>query len=504
MSATDYEDVLVETLLPHPKNPRRGNIPAIRKSIETNGWYGALVVQRQTRYVLAGNHRLEAVRQMGWISVPVLWLDCDDKTAEKILLADNRTSDLATYDSDSLAALLVGLRDDDGLLGTGWTDDDYKRLLSREEDEPTGPTLADRFLLPPFSVLDARSGWWRERKQRWLALGIRSELGRPDRVPGGGGGAHTKTAYLRTQEDGSLAPGLGRREKLLYPNVTSRDPAHYAKKRAVERKLGRELTTEEFQREFYVNDQDGGGLAETGTSVFDPVLVELVVRWFSPPGGLVLDPFAGGSVRGIVSGALGRRYVGVDLRAEQIESNEEQAEQLARRLVEPPAWRVGDARDCAAFVPDGEMADLVFTCPPYFDLEVYSDDPDDLSRAETYDAFLDGLRQSIKSAAGALRDDRFAVFVVGEVRDKRGIYRGLVPDVVRLAAAEGLGYYNEAILVTPAGSLPVRAGRFFEATRKLGRTHQTVLVFVKGDPKAATQACGKVDVALEEGQNPLA
>jgi DNA modification methylase len=52
---------------------------------------------------------------------------------------------------------------------------------------------------------------------------------------------------------------------------------------------------------------------QSGTSIFDPVLCELAYRWFSPPAGLVLDPFAGGSVRGIVAAKLGRRYVGVDL-----------------------------------------------------------------------------------------------------------------------------------------------------------------------------------------------
>src|SRR5208337_4090190 len=57
--------------------------------------------------------------------------------------------------------------------------------------------LGEKFLLPPFSVLNAREGWWQERKRAWLALGIQSELGRGDILPGGGGGAHTKTCYLR-------------------------------------------------------------------------------------------------------------------------------------------------------------------------------------------------------------------------------------------------------------------------------------------------------------------
>jgi hypothetical protein len=73
-----------------------------------------------------------------------------------------------------------------------------------------------------------------------------------------------------------------------------------------------------------------GGMAsgQSGTSIFDPVLCELAYRWFSPPGGLVLDPFAGGSVRGIVAAKCGREYIGVDLRPEQVAANREQAARI--------------------------------------------------------------------------------------------------------------------------------------------------------------------------------
>lgn len=67
-------------------------------------------------------------------------------------------------------------------------------------DVPRGAhdsTLGDRFLIPPFSVLNAREGWWQDRKRAWLSIGIQSELGRGDILPGGGGGAHTKTCWRR-------------------------------------------------------------------------------------------------------------------------------------------------------------------------------------------------------------------------------------------------------------------------------------------------------------------
>ena len=231
----------------------------------------------------------------------------------------------------------------------------------------------------------------------------------------------------------------------------------------------------------------------TGTSIFDPVLCELAYRWFCPPGGQVIDPFAGGSVRGVVAGALGRHYFGIDLRAEQIAANELQADAIfAGRPDEPrPRWAVGDSRVVLNndVVPD---ADMVFTCPPYADLEVYSEDPRDISTM-AYPDFLAAYRQIIALACARLKPDRFAVVVVGEVRGADGNYYGFVPDTVRAFMDAGLAFYNEAILVTAVGSLPQRTRKQFTSGRKFGRTHQNVLVFVKGSPQAATSAIGAVE-----------
>jgi len=234
------------------------------------------------------------------------------------------------------------------------------------------------------------------------------------------------------------------------------------------------------------NAPDG---AASGTSVFDPVLCELAYRWWCPPAGLIVDPFAGGSVRGIVASKLGRRYLGVDLRPEQIAANETQA---ARICDDPrPRWIVGDSRALGTFV-GGAEADFVFSCPPYGDLEVYSDDPADLSTLD-YPAFLTAYRQIVAASVAALKADRFACFVVGDLRDRQGFYRGFVRDTELAFEDAGARFYNEAILVTCLGSLPIRVGRQFDGARKLGKTHQNVLVFCKGDPKAATAAVGAVE-----------
>ena len=235
-----------------------------------------------------------------------------------------------------------------------------------------------------------------------------------------------------------------------------------------------------------------GSDTASGTSIFDPVLCEIAYRWFSPVGGLILDPFAGGSVRGVVASKLGRQYIGHELRPEQVEANRTQGAELCGDEQCPPAWKAGDSRNIDKTCADVD-ADMVFSCPPYADLEVYSDDPKDLSTMK-YSDFRTVYFEIIKKACDRLKPDRFACFVVGEVRDKKGNYIDFVGDTVQAFRDAGLHYYNEAILITCVGSLPIRAGRQFSSGRKLGKTHQNVLVFVKGDGKRAAQACGTVDV----------
>ena len=294
--------------------------------------------------------------------------------------------------------------------------------------------MGARFIVPPFSVLDARQGEWQERKRAWIGMGIASEEGR------GANGYASR----------SLSAAKGG----------------------------------------YIND-DGTQRSTSTTSIFDPVLCEIAYRWFAPLGGLVLDPFAGGSVRGIVAGALGRAYLGVDLRAEQIAANERQREDLAHELRAPVEWACADSALLPA-VLRGRRADFVFSCPPYADLERYSDDPRDLSTLD-YGAFCAAYRAIIAHAVEALKPDRFACFVVGDLRDPKGLYRNFPGETIAAFEAAGAQLYNEAILLTIVGTLAMRAGGYFKTSRKLGKTHQNVLVFVKGDPKRAAAACEVMD-----------
>jgi hypothetical protein len=267
----------------------------------------------------------------------------------------------------------------------------------------------------------------------------------------------------------------------------SSHPRYYEQKSAAEAAIGHALTNEEFERDYLQMPEDSKIIS--GTSIFDPVLAELAYRWFCPLGGVVFDPFAGGSVRGIVASKLGRRYTGIDLSERQLEANREQAAEM--HCSPMPVWISGDARQARALCP-GLEADFILSCPPYGALERYSDDPRDLSTM-TWDGFVTALRVAVANACAMLRPDRFACFVVGDIRDGDGFYRGLPAATTAAFEACGAHLYNDAILVTVPGSMPVRVGKQFEGSRKLGKTHQNVLVFCNGDPKNATAAVGAVE-----------
>lgn len=474
-------------LRPYPANARTHDDTLLQESLRTNGQYRPVVVRREDGTILAGNGTYAAALALGWDQLAATYVSCTDEQARRIVLVDNRANDVAGYDDGLLLQLLEDLdADPGGLPGSGFADADLAELSARLHaldggDAGDTPNLADRFLIPPFSVLDARAGWWRERKRAWLRLGIQSELGRDaELLQTGDAAALQQGTYQHKGAKGALPAREtgGVIEQKLNPK--SRSLAQ-----------GLEARRDHTGELVYV--------PMTGTSsvsVFDPVLCEVAYRWWCPPAGRVLDPYAGGSVRGIVASKLGLTYTGVDLRAEQVEANRAQGSHLLVHGQDPtPTWHAGDA---GVVLPEllerGEQYDMVLTCPPYFGLERYSDDPLDLSTMDTT-AFATAYGQHLQHVYDLLAPDSFAVIVVGSVRDSHGRMRDLRTFTVQLAQAAGFVLHNDAMLLTPVGSLPVRSARQFMATRVLGRTHQDVLVLLKGDRRRAAERCGAVDVA---------
>jgi len=294
--------------------------------------------------------------------------------------------------------------------------------------------LSNKYIVPPFSIINTITQNWQKRKDRWEYLGIASEEGRDVK-----------------------------RYNAMPVNTFS----------------ARGVEAKDAER----------------TSIFDPALCEVVYKWFgqkqtsdfgktvirSKPA--VIDPFAGGSVRGIVANALGFDYVGIDISESQIRANLEQLEAFKSKYGENghTEWIIGDSTNIIDLV-GSQKFDMLFTCPPYYNLEKYSKDERDLSNKATYSEFLDAYCFILSRSYYTLKENSFAVIVVSEVRNpKTGAFYGLVPDTIKAMQYAGFKYYNEIILENNIGSLPIRAPKYFERSRKIGRQHQNILVFYKGD-----------------------
>jgi len=281
-----------------------------------------------------------------------------------------------------------------------------------EKDE----ILREKYIEPPFSVLDSRSFHWQKRKKLWKSRGIQSELGRD---------------YNKSNR--GLLDFL---EKLI------------------------------STRNVY-----------TGTSIFDPVTCELIYTWFCPMGGKILDPFAGGSVRGIVASYIGYEYVGIELREEQVLSNIAQGKTILNNTAQPK-WLIGDSNEILDEIQDQDF-DIIFSCPPYLDLEVYSNDPRDLSNMDN-DSFISAYDSIIEKSCQKLKNGGFAIFVVGDVRDKKtGFYRDFISTTKKAFYKAGLNLYNEAIYLE--NGLNTAAARVSTLMKnlKLVKVHQNILIFKK-------------------------
>ena len=302
-------------------------------------------------------------------------------------------------------------------------------------------SLREKYLVPPFSILDSQVGEWLRQRNQWEEI------------------IKNRSENIR--------------------NITAKSNTPYINK----------------------FDYDIGykGLERNGNiSTFDPFLCEILIKWFSRETDTIFDPFAGGHVRGAVAGILGRDYTGIDLNPIQVMANIENWEKITEiyesKDFGQPIWICDDSEHyTATFNPEPSYAkyDMLLTCPPYYNLEIYSDDKRDLSNFKDYDSFLAKYRQIIRNSYEILYDDTFAVIVVEEIRRPDGIFYGFVPDTIAAFTSCGFKYYNEMILENRIMSLGVRCPKYFEQSRKVGRHHQNVLVFFKGNPKNIEEKFGR-------------
>lgn len=223
------KQVPIKQLSQDPSNVRRHserNLSAIVASLRKFGQQKPIVIDGKG-IILAGNGTYEAAKRLGWDTIAVVQTDLKGSEATAYAIADNRTAELAEWDETALAETLRALQSEDfDVEAAGFTDGELDDLLEKLGSELAGSeensgggeggasngngSLADRFGIPPFSVLNAREGWWQDRKRAWLALGIQSELGRQ-----GGGGTPPHPPTVTRNPDGTLnyggTPGQSKR-----------------------------------------------------------------------------------------------------------------------------------------------------------------------------------------------------------------------------------------------------------------------------------------------------
>lgn len=211
-------------------------------------------------------------------------------------------------------------------------------------------------------------------------------------------------------------------------------------------------------------------------SILDPVIAEISIKWFCDNKINIIDPFAGDTVFGYVAGFLGKKFTGIEIRQEQADINNKRTIDFNCNYI------CDDGQNILTHVKENSQ-DFLFSCPPYFDLEVYSNLPNDASNQKEYSDFLKIIDNAFTGAIKCLKIDTFAVIVIGDIRDNKGFYR-LLPDAIKqIFVKNNMLLYNDIILLEQSGTGAMRAPKQFGSLKKVIKTHQNILVFYKGNPK---------------------
>lgn len=388
--------------------------------------------------------------------------ELSDAEQREFIIKDN--IGYGEWDTDSLTAQW----DNEELVDWGIEFPDAENALNAQNGSGSGSekqnsapesSLFDRFIVPPFSILDTRKGYWQDRKKKWYDI----------------------IGDMGESRNDTLVTSL----EIKYKDLYQRTREH-------RKELG--ISFKEYI-EKYVSQEDlekeQAKIVAQGVSILDPVMAEIVCRWFGQENGKAFDCFAGDSVFGFVAAYLGNDFTGVELREKQAALNNERVEGMKARYI------CDDGQNVAQHI-ESESQDLLFSCPPYFDLEKYSDLPNDASNQGSYEDFIKILENAFTGAVSCLKENRFAAICVGDVRDKNtGFYYDFCGDIKRIFKQNGMRLYNEIILVEQTASTALRASRYMDS-RKVAKTHQHLLVFFKGDPKKIKKEFPKIEYKEED------
>jgi hypothetical protein len=423
------------------KKRSKKDIELIITSIEKYGFSFPFFIWNGTghNYCLDGHGRIQALSELrrkgeDLPMFPVVYVEAKDEAeAKNKLLRLNSQYGQMTIESVLEFTDGIDMQFEELVLSDG-SSIDFIKDSDAEIDDTEHEKLSDVFLVPPFSVLDTRQGYWQERKEVW--------------------------------------------KKQIGDNGESREGAlAFNKKSMVEIKsIGNKYDKEKVKPNSLSN----------GVSLLDPVLAEVAIKWFGLPCCNTFDCFAGDSVFGYVSTKCGNSFIGIELRQAQVDINNKRVTGMNGKYI------CDDGRNVLNHI-DKESQDLLFSCPPYYDLEVYSDLENDASNQETYEDFFGILEMAFTNAVQCLRQNRFAFIVVGDIRDKNGNYRCFPDDIKRIFKKAGMELYNELILIEMLGTLPQRASKYM-ISRKVGKCHQNVLVFYKGRTEEIKNIFPKLEI----------
>lgn len=421
----------IEDLIPYENNPRThsdGQITQLTASMIEFGFTNPILVDKSSKEIIAGHGRLLAARRLGLQKVPVIALSHLSETKRrKLIIADNQLALNAGWDMDLLATELSALNEmGEDLDVLGFEHEFLDDILS--------------------SNLFA------------------------DNTDSFGKNSNNEEAEKR--ELGSLVDKFG-----IPPFSIFEVRKGYWQKRKNQWKEAIGETGESREGTLFGADTF---IAELGTvSILDPVLCEIIVSWFGlGKGTKCFDPFCGDTVFGHIASLKGCQFKGIEIRSEQVELNKEKCKKYKLNA----EYICDDGQNILNhFKPNSQ--DLLFCCPPYFDLEVYSDLPNDASNQKTYEDFIKIVDKAMSDSIKILKENRFAAIVVSNIRNKKtGCYRNLVDDMIRLFQKNGMEFYNDIILSDSLSSAPRRAGHNM-INRKVVKVHQNVLIFYKGNPK---------------------
>jgi len=205
-------------------------------------------------------------------------------------------------------------------------------------------------------------------------------------------------------------------------------------------------------------------------SRFHPHLAEVVLRYWSQPNELVIDPFAGRSTRAIVAIFLGRKYIGYEIVPETAKRTQQNADAVILGKAE---IRCLDGRYLEGLAD--ESADLVFTCPPYHRLERYNSMPGQLSDIKEYPSFLDAIQEAAQNIARVLRKQRFLCWVCADWREG-GDFRLFHKDSLDIFERVGLIPWDIVIIKNDSPFAALQAGKV-AAKRYTSKIHEYLLVF---------------------------